>query len=123
MSWKPPSRTASGLGGSPKVKDVFGYSGMWCFKIRLFNPSPTSALGVKSLYLQLLRVNQLLCSNPTSSNTTSLNSQRLCQVLVLEVGVHDVVHEVVDRVGDVLDLFDQVVLSQPVALPEQQRFP
>ena len=35
-----------------------------------------SALGVKSPHLQLLRVNQLSCSNPTSSNTTSLNTQK-----------------------------------------------
>ena len=53
---------------------------MWCFrmwdlKIKDLNPSPTSALGVKSPHLQLLRVNKQLCSNPTSSNTTSLNSR------------------------------------------------
>ena len=39
------------------------------------NPSPISALGVKSPHLQLLRVNNLLCLHPTSSNTTSLNSR------------------------------------------------
>ena len=44
----------------------------------VFDPSPISALGVKSPHLQLLRVNQLLCSNPTSSNTTSLNT-RICR--------------------------------------------
>ena len=48
---------------------------MWGFKILVVNPSPTSALGVKSPHLQLLRVNQLLCSNLTSSNTTSLSSR------------------------------------------------
>ena len=48
---------------------------MWDFKILVKNPSPISALGVKSRCLQFVRVNQLLCSNPTSSITTSLNTQ------------------------------------------------
>ena len=41
---------------------------MWALTIFGFNPSPTSALGVKSPHLQLLRVNQLVVSNPTCSN-------------------------------------------------------
>ena len=44
-------------------------------KIMVSNPSAISALGVKSPHIQLLRVNRLLRSNPTSSNTTSLNSR------------------------------------------------
>ena len=66
-----------------------GYSGMCCFrtcgfKIRFPPPSPISASGVKSPRLQLMRVNQLSFSSPTSSNTASLNSRtgpgavRLC---------------------------------------------
>ena len=31
---------------------------MWCFKMLVLNPSPISALGVKSPHLQLLRVNK-----------------------------------------------------------------
>ena len=59
---------------------VFGCSGMWCFrmwglKIIVQNPSPISALGVKSPHLHLLRVDKLLLLNPTSSNATSLNSR------------------------------------------------
>ena len=59
---------------------LVGCSGMWCvrmwgLKIIVLNPSPMSALGVKSPHLQLLRVNKLLSSNPTSSNITSLNSR------------------------------------------------
>ena len=55
-------------------------SGMWCFRMSDFNllfspPSPIYVLGVKSPHLQLLRVNKQLFSNPTSSNTTSLNSR------------------------------------------------
>ena len=58
-----------------------GFSGMLCFRISGFkipvqNPSPISVLGVKSPHLQCLTVNKsLLCSNPKSSNTTSLNSR------------------------------------------------
>ena len=49
---------------------------MWGFKILVSNPSPISASGAKSPSLQFSRVNKLLCSNPTSSNTTSLNSRQ-----------------------------------------------
>ena len=49
---------------------------MWGFNILHSNPSPISALGVKSPHLELLRVNKLLCLNPTSSDTASLNSHR-----------------------------------------------
>ena len=57
-----------------------GCSGTWCFRmwglnISVQNPSLISALGVKSPHLRLSRVNQLFCSNPTSSDTTSLNSR------------------------------------------------
>ena len=48
---------------------------MWCLKITVLKPSPVSALGLRSPHLQFSRVNQLICSNPTSSNTTSLNSR------------------------------------------------
>ena len=67
---------------SPECSDSYliGCSGMWCFrmwcfKILILNPSPISALAVKSPHLQFLRVNKPLLSNPTSSNTTSLNSR------------------------------------------------
>ena len=58
-------------------------SGMWCFRMMwglnviVKNSSPISAVGVKSPHLQLLRVNQLLFSNPASSNTASLNSRTM----------------------------------------------
>ena len=46
------------------------------FQTTIFKtPPPKSAFGVKSPHLQLLRVNQLLLSNPTSSNTTCLKSR------------------------------------------------
>ena len=66
--------------GSPKCSlSRVGRSGMWCFrvwglKIIVLNPSPISALGVKSPQLQLLTVNKHPQTNTTSSNTTSLNS-------------------------------------------------
>ena len=41
----------------------------------VYNTSPISALGAKSAHLQFPRADQLLCSSPTSANTTSLNSQ------------------------------------------------
>ena len=55
-----------------------------CFRMRglkmiVSNPPPISALGVKSPHLQLWRVKKLLCSKPTSSNTTSLSI--LCPAL------------------------------------------
>ena len=37
------------------------------FKLLVKNPSPISALGVKSPHLQFSRANQLFCSHPTSS--------------------------------------------------------
>ena len=43
----------------------------------VLNSSPISALGLKSPQFQFLRVNQLLLSNLTSSNTTSLNFRYL----------------------------------------------
>ena len=46
-----------------------------CQKECLSNPSPISAFGEKSPHLRLLRVSKLSLSNPTSSNTTSLNSE------------------------------------------------
>ena len=39
------------------------------FKVLVFNPSPISALDVKSPHLPFLRVNKLLFSNPTSLNS------------------------------------------------------
>ena len=53
-----------------------GVSGCVVSKCYVQNPSPISALGVKSPHLQFVRVNQLLGSNPTSSNTISLNCQK-----------------------------------------------
>ena len=44
-------------------------------ELLVVNPSSISALGAKSPHLQLLRVDKQLLSNPTSSNTTSLNSR------------------------------------------------
>ena len=41
----------------------------------VLNHSPISDLGVKCPHLQFLRVDKRLCSNPTSSNTTSTNSR------------------------------------------------
>ena len=60
-----------------------GCSGMWCFrmwglKIVVLNPPPISTIDVKLPHLQLLTVDKLLLSNPTSSNTTSLNSRKGC---------------------------------------------
>ena len=52
-----------------------GVSGCGVSKYYAQNPSPISALDVKSPHLQFLRVNQILRSNPTSSNTASLNSR------------------------------------------------
>ena len=51
----------------------FGCSGMWCFRmwglnILVSNPSPISAIDVKSPHLQFLRVNTLSFLNPTSSH-------------------------------------------------------
>ena len=54
-----------------------GVSGCGASKYYFQNPSPISVFGVRSPHLQLLRANKRLCSNPTSSNTTSLNS--LCR--------------------------------------------
>ena len=68
-----------------------GCSGMWSFRMWGFkrllkNPSPMSASGVKSPHPQFLRVNQLLFSNPTSSSTTSLNTQARVSLLGPEAG-------------------------------------
>ena len=64
--------------GAPQGSRLLGCSGMWCFRMLCFK-TPTHIIfrcGVNSPHLQFLRVNQLLsCSNPTSSNTTSLNSR------------------------------------------------
>ena len=52
-----------------------GVSGCEVSTCYVQNLSPISALAVMSPHLQFSRVDKLSCSNPTSSNTTSLNSR------------------------------------------------
>ena len=52
-----------------------GVSGCGVSRHHVQSPSRIPGLGMKSPHLQLLRLHKLLFSNPTSSNTTSLNSQ------------------------------------------------
>ena len=57
-----------------------GCSGMWCLgmldlKIIVVKPLTHISLRCEAPTPSALRVGQLLCSNPSSSNTTSLNSQ------------------------------------------------
>ena len=67
----PPRSECSGVQGC-------GVSGCGVSNYYVKNPSPISGVGVKSPHLHLLRVKQLLFSNPASSNTASLNSQSEC---------------------------------------------
>ena len=55
-------------------RPFLGCSGRGVSRDTIKTPSPISALGVESPHLQLLRVNKLLVSNPSSSKTTSLSS-------------------------------------------------
>ena len=63
-----------------------GASGYGVSKSYVQNPSPISALGVKSPHLKFLRVNQLSFSSPTSSNTTSLHPRNPRILKLSELG-------------------------------------
>ena len=70
----PPHQGVEGRSGTWRLR-------MWGFKILCSKPLTHIRLGVRSPNLQSLRVNKLLSSNPTSSNTTSLNSRVLALTL------------------------------------------